>query len=187
MARRRWIGWILAIVIALLIVADGRGWLLVRADDDLPAYHGRIARVTHVVDGDTIDVALPDALHDHAPTTRIRLWGIDTPEMRRFDQAEEPLAREAQRLAMHILEGREVRLFLELQRPRDSYGRVLAHVELIDGRSLNEELLAAGLARADDRWPHVRLTRYAQVELAARRAEVGLWSKAPASALDADR
>lgn len=166
------------IVIALLIAADQRGWLLVRNADDLGAYHGMAARVTHVVDGDTIDIALRDAMNS-TDTTRIRLWGIDCPELAHFDQPEQPWAKEARALALRMAEGAEVRLFLEPQRPRDAYGRVLAHVELLDGRSLNEALLEAGLARADDRWAHLRLTRYAQVELAARRAGVGVWMKTP--------
>ena len=174
--RRRRLWSVELVVLALLIIADRRGWLLVRDADDLPAYHGRLALVSRVIDGDTIEISVPDSMADGAATTRVRLWGIDAPEMPHFDQAEEPLAREATNLAIGMVQGREVRLYLEPQRPRDSYGRVLAHVESSDGRSLNEALLEAGLARADDRWPHTRLTRYAQVELAARRAQVGLWS-----------
>ena len=186
--RRRRLWPLLAILIAVLIYADRRGWLLVRDADDLPAYHGRLVQVARVIDGDTIDVNLPDAFNDGEPTTRIRFWGIDAPEMQHFDQAEQPLAREATELVQALVDGQQVRLFLEPQRPRDSYGRVLAHVELGEGRSLNEALLEAGLARADDRWPHTRLTRYAQVELAARRAKVGLWRDgATVSSSDAGR
>lgn len=162
-------------MLSLLLAADNRGWLLVRNAHDLPRYHGQLAVVDRVIDGDTIDVALPDELSD-AAVTRIRLWGIDCPELAHFDKPEQPLAREASSLAVAMVQGREVRLYLEAHQPRDAYGRVLAHVELTDGRSLNEALLEAGLARADDRWPHTRLTRYAQVELGARRAKIGLWS-----------
>jgi endonuclease YncB( thermonuclease family) len=172
-------GIVALLALGLLILADRNGWLLVREADDMPAYHGRLARVVRVIDGDTLEVALGDALNDNAPTTRVRLWGIDCPEMPHFDQVEEPLAREATDAALALVQEQEVRLFLEPQRPRDSYGRVLAHVESSDGRSLNEALLEAGLARADDRWPHTRLTRYAQVELAAKRAKVGLWRDGP--------
>jgi micrococcal nuclease len=183
---RRWRWFAAAIVLGLLLAADHRGWLLVRDAHDLPRYHGRIANVERVIDGDTIDIALPDELSD-AEVTRIRLWGIDCPELAHFDQPEQPLARDAKTLAVEMVEGREVRLFLEAHQPRDSFGRVLAHVELTDGRSLNEALLEAGLARADDRWPHARLTRYAQVELAARRAKIGMWDgdrKATATAAE---
>jgi endonuclease YncB( thermonuclease family) len=68
-------------------------------------------------------------------------------------------------------------LDLEPGRPRDSFARVLAHITLDDGRSLNEQMLEAGLAKADDRWPHGKLVRYAQLDMAARKRGVGVWSK----------
>ena len=80
-----------------------------------------------------------------------------------------------------MLTGHMVLLVLEPHQQRDSFARVLAHVEIADdanaGRSLNEALLEAGLAKADDRWPHARLTRYAQLENAARRQRIGIWSR----------
>jgi endonuclease YncB( thermonuclease family) len=130
-----------------------------------------------VIDGDTLAVNLPDAVSS-AAITHVRLWGIDCPEMAHFGDPEEPWAREAEKFAQAMLKGHRVRLFLEPHQPRDSFGRVLAHVEMAgDGRLLNEALLEEGLATADDRWPHSRLTRYAQVELAARRRGVGVWAK----------
>lgn len=169
--------WPLVIVVALvLVIADQRGWLLVRSDDDLRIYHGVVAPVSRIIDGDTIDIAFPDAQSGDA-ATRVRLTGIDCPELARFGQPDEALAREARTFAQNMLASQTVRLILDAHQPRDDFGRVLAHVELIDGRSLNEALLEAGLARALDRWPHSRLTRYAQVELVARRREVGMWKK----------
>src|SRR4030042_1077580 len=44
---------------------------------DIARYHGKTFTVVNVVDGDTIDVDAPDGEHEH---TRIRLWGVDTPE-----------------------------------------------------------------------------------------------------------
>ena len=40
-------------------------------------YHDKVFTVVNVVDGDTIDIDISDDQHD---TTRIRLWGVDTPE-----------------------------------------------------------------------------------------------------------
>ncbi len=182
-SRRLGRGWLLAtIVLALTLgfIADRNGWLLVRQVDDLATYHGVTAGVVRVIDGDTLEVALPDALN-RTPATRIRLWGIDCPEVGRFGHDDRPWSREAAALAKSMLEGRNVLIFLEAHQQRDSFARVLAHVEIADGdnarRSLNEALLEAGLAKADDRWPHSRLTRYAQLENAARRRNVGVWSK----------
>jgi len=44
---------------------------------DTEKYHGKTFTVSNVVDGDTIDIDVPDGEYEH---TRIRLWGIDTPE-----------------------------------------------------------------------------------------------------------
>jgi micrococcal nuclease len=162
--------------LGLLIVADRSGCLLARRVDDMAAYHGMQTRIVAVLDGDTIEVALPDALHDR-PTTRVRLCGIDCPEPARPRQPAEPWAGEASSLTRSLTEDATITLWLEPHATRGVFGRVLAHVELPDGSSLNEALLAAGLAVADDRWPHARLTRYAQLENTARRQGVGIWSE----------
>ena len=174
--RRRlvWVGAIAAL--AALLLADRAGWLLVRRVDDMAAYHGMQTRITAVLDGDTIEVALPDALHER-PATRVRLWGIDCPEPARARQEAEPWAEEAAALCRSLTEDATITLWLEPQRTRGVFGRVLAHVQLPDGSSLNEALLAAGLAVADDRWPHANLTRYAQLENTARWQSVGIWSE----------
>ncbi len=75
--------------------------------------------------------------------------------------------------------GGTVSLTLETHRTRGPLGRVLAHVRLVGGASLNERILAEGLARTDERWPHARLTRYGQIQRAARRRGVGLWGRSP--------
>ena len=167
-----------AIMLPLLIVADLRGWLAVRRVDDLGAYHGVRTTVVRVIDGDTMEVDVPDALHDRS-ATRIALWGVNCPEPARSGRPAEPLADAATAHARSRVLGATVTLWLESHRPRDPLGRVLAHVELSDGTRLNEQMLAEGLARLDERWPHSMLTRYAQVEFAARRKAVGIWTKEP--------
>lgn len=164
----------LAILIGL-IAADQNGWLLVRRSDDLAAYHGLRAGVVRVIDGDTIEVDLPDALHER-PATRIRLWGIDCPEPARGGQPAEPWAQQTADQVESLAGDQRIMLWLESHQTRDSFGAVLAHVELPDGRILNEAILEAGLARADDRWPHTRLVRYDQIEFTARRQRCGIWS-----------
>ena len=44
---------------------------------DFEKYHAKTFTVAGVVDGDTIDIDIPDGRNK---TTRIRLWGVDTPE-----------------------------------------------------------------------------------------------------------
>ena len=172
--RRRWV--IAAIVLAGLIVADRSGWLLVGRGDDMTTYDGAEIRVGRVIDGDTIEIEAPDPRRRRS-ATQVRLWGIDCPERAGPRRATaEPFADEAHMLVRSLADGRRVRIALEPHRTRDAYGRLLAHVDLPDGTSLNEALLQAGLARADERWPHALLARYAQVERVARRAGVGAWN-----------
>lgn len=164
------------VALLVLAIADRRGGLLL-AGSDPHRYEGRTFRVVAVVDGDTLDLDVPDG---DRPTTRVRLWGIDTPEMGRPHavpaRPAEPWAREATDTARGLALGREVTITLEPRRIRDFYGRLLAFVTLPDGEVLNETLLAEGLARADDRWPHRHLDRYARLEAQARHDGRGRWA-----------
>ncbi len=173
-ARRRW--WVIGILLVttVLVIADRSGWLLIRRPDDLSTYHGVRAKVTRIIDGDTIEVDIRDHLHDRH-VTQIRLWGIVCPEPAGPGRPGEPLAAEATALARTLAGGRRVTLTLEPRRPRGTDGRVLAHVQLPDSSSLNEALLAAGLARTDPRWTHSQLKQYAEIERAARRGHLGIW------------
>ncbi len=138
-----------------LILADHRGWLLVESPGDLHNYDGRLARVVRVLDGGTIEVALPDERRQR-PTTRVRLWGLHP-------------GPGAQRQVSSLVGRRSVVLHLEPHRTRSAFGRVLAHVELPDRTLLNELLLAAGVAQTDERYAHAHLARYERAQAAARR------------------
>jgi len=178
---RRWrwgIGLFLLLALALLSRLDRAGRLLVPRTDDLQAYDGVSARVIRVIDGDTFDVDLPDALNDRS-FTRVRLWGLDCPEVETRDHPGEPWADEATAFTRDLVDDASVTLHLESHRERGTFGRVLAHVEIPNRGSLNLLLLEAGLARADDRWPHRHLERYAAAERDARRDRRGMWGPAP--------
>jgi len=172
---RRLLWWMCGVGVVALVIADQRGWLLVQHTDDMQVYHGRQAQVLRIIDGDTLEIDQSDHVQDHS-ATRIRLCGIDCPETAKHDRIAEPWAQQAIEFARNQVNGYVVTLTLESHRTRDKFGRLLAHVELEDGRNLNETLLDAGLAQVDERWPHTRLSRYAQVERSARRRAVGLWS-----------
>lgn len=171
--------WIVAVAaLAALVIADHRGWLLARGPDDMAAYHGVRARVSRVIDGGTIEIDLPDRLRGR-PVTVVRLWGVDCPRPAARERRADRLAGAASDFARTLAAGRSVVLDLETQRTRDPMGRVLAHVRLPGATSLNERMLAEGLARVNERWPHAHLTRYAAVERSARRRGVGVWEGRP--------
>lgn len=163
----------LVIVIGLILIDRVGGTLPV--GDDWHRYHGQSFEVVRVVDGDTLIIRAADG---DKPTTRIRLWGVDTPELARNggERPAEPWADEATAFARQHLEGERVTLELEQHRLRDRYARVLAHVVLPDGEMLNERLILAGLSEHDDRWSHGRAEAYERSEQRARRDKAGLWS-----------
>jgi micrococcal nuclease len=104
-------------------------------------------RVTHVVDGDTIDVDLPDGSED-----TVRYIGIDTPETVKPDTPVQCGGPKAHAVNDRLVEGRTVTLRFDAER-RDVYGRMLAYVYLprpAPARRplfVNAELARRGLAR----------------------------------------
>ena len=179
--RRPWI--VVAGVLCALVVADHLGLLLVRGPDDMTAYHGVRATVSRVIDGALIEIDVPDRPNGRG-TTRVRLWGVNAPRPAGTERHADPLAADALELATRLCRGRQVVLSLETHRTRGPMGAVMAHVGLPGGLCLNERMLAAGLARADERWPHARLTRYAEVERAARHRDVAIWATQEARLAD---
>ena len=136
--------------------------------------HDREVRVVRVIDGDTFEAMLPG---EPAQRARVRLWGIDTPELARPDGSPaEPWSQTAREALAERIVGRTVQLQLEAHRPRDDFGRVLAHVFDPQGQCVNLALLTAGLAHADARWSHRRVEAYQAAASEARRDELGIWS-----------
>jgi endonuclease YncB( thermonuclease family) len=189
--RRRAIGVALGAVVLIALMLVDRQGLLLYPDDELGRYDGQRFYVTRVIDGDTLDVTTPDNIPDNTAAgdqavTRVRLWGIDTPELAKRDEGkivspDQQCAREAAALTRRLAQVREVTLIVEPHQLRGRYGRLLAHVQLADGTMLNEHLLTAGLARADERTGHRFISRYALLELQAQREAVGLWAIGVAS------
>jgi endonuclease YncB( thermonuclease family) len=108
-----------------------------RADSDLP---GPIpAALVRVIDGDTIEVRARIWL-DLDLTTRVRLAGIDAPELNGACSEERRRAEEAQAILAEVLGAGPVWL-AGIQ--RDKYGgRVVADVLTLDGRSASAAMLA---------------------------------------------
>jgi endonuclease YncB( thermonuclease family) len=177
MARPWWArarGWAALAALAVVALADHHGWLLARPERDHAIYDARLVRVQRVIDGDTIEVDVADATLGHE-TTRVRLIGIDAPELTRAGGEPEPGARRAAETLRDITLGRLVLLALEPDAARDRWGRILAHVERPDGVLLAETLLGRGAVTVDERSPHRHLRRYAAAERDARRAGRGIW------------
>ncbi len=142
---------------------------------DFKKYHAQTFTVVKVVDGDTIDIDIPDEPYEH---TRIRLWGIDTPETKNPNVGVMYFGPEAAEFATKLVLGKPVTVYLdEGNNTRGKYGRLLAYVQLPDGRFLNEVLLTEGFAYADLRFRHSFYNRYKQLDASARGLKKGLWEK----------
>ena len=141
---------------------------------DLEKYHKKTFTVVKVIDGDTIDIDIPDVNHNH---TRIRLWGIDAPETKSRYSGVMYFGPEAVEFTAKLALGRQVTIYLQEHNTRGKYGRLLAYVQLPDGRFLNEVLVSGGFAYADWRFRHSLYQKYKQLESSARRQGKGLWGK----------
>lgn len=143
-----------------------------------------------VIDGDTVRVAVGEAVE------RVRLIGIDTPEMAGPQEGVQPGADEARRYLRAVLGGGPVWLEVDVA-PRDRYGRLLAYVYVRHGQGnwqaagarylqANELLASAGWATLATVPPNVRyVERYVAAVRAAREAGVGRWAGAPSGATGA--
>ncbi len=122
--------------------------------------------VTRVIDGDTIELANGE---------KVRYIGVDTPELHHPQKEVEYYAREAYEANRRLVEGKRVRLELDVEE-RDRYGRILAYV-YVDDLMVNEWLVANGYARVATFPPNVKYAeRFLQLEREARQAKVGLWA-----------
>jgi len=140
---------------------------------DFEKYHAKTFTVVNVVDGDTIDIDIPDGKYEH---TRIRLWGIDTPETKSTKFGVMYFGPEAADFTRRLVLGKQVTIYLDRGKDtRGKYGRLLAYIQLPDGRFLNEALLTEGFAYADLRFRHSFYNKYRQLEALARSQKKGLW------------
>ncbi len=168
----------LALVIGILgalILADQAGLFGREALDDRQKYEDATFRVTRVVDGDTLNIAIPDG---GRRTTRVRLWGVDTPETVHPNESPEHFGHEATALTTHLADNQNVTIRLEpTGRTRDNaeYNRLLAYVILPDGRMLNRVLIATGHGDADPRYDHQFKADFAAAQAEAREQRLGLW------------
>lgn len=106
-----------------------------------------VAEVTSIYDGDTFKCNITGYPAISGERIGIRINGIDTPEMRDNRPAVKALARKAKQFTVQRLrEGRQVVL---RNMRRGKYFRIVADV-YVDGSSLGEELITAGLAKPYD-------------------------------------
>jgi micrococcal nuclease len=143
------------------------------SSEDRRKYDGKTFLCVRVVDGDTLDIEPRDY---NRPHTRIRLWGVDTPETVKPETPPQHYGPEASRFVKQLCQDEQLRLELDPKRPnRGNHKRLLAYVYLPDGRMLNRELVRLGYAYADPRFQHRYMREFMQLQAQARQAGRGLW------------
>ena len=103
--------------------------------------------VEKVVDGDTIDVVL-DLGFDILYKSRVRLFGIDTPESRTRNKDEKARGKMASAFLKEAIEdGEKVVIQTKLKDSRGKFGRVLGDV-VVDGKNINQLMIVDHMAVA---------------------------------------
>ncbi|TBR20722.1 YHYH domain-containing protein [bacterium] len=116
-------------------------------------------QVVSVKDGDTVEVLRA------GKAVRIRLAEIDAPESR------QDYGTQAKKFLSSLVFGKTVSVTVT---DTDRYGRLVAHLELADGRDANKELLKAGWA-----WWYRQYSKddeLGRLQDEARAARRGLWA-----------
>ena len=135
----------------------------------------RWVEVSRVIDGDTFRTRAGE---------KVRLLGINTPEIAHDAQAAQPFGIDAKRRLEQLISGKTVRLQLDRDK-KDNYGRTLAQVYLRDGRWVNEQLIRDGLAVVYTFAPNFQWAgRLIKAELFARNSMKGIWKSERFKVLD---
>jgi micrococcal nuclease len=162
-----WLGSAVLLLVGAALIL--RPW---EAGDEVEGPATATARITRVVDGDTVEARIDGTVED------VRYIGVDTPETVKPDTPVQCFGRRASAFNHHLVEGRRARFVFGVER-RDVYGRLLAYVYLGD-RFVNAELVRRGLARTLAIAPNTRFSsHFSGLQSAAARAGRGLWGACP--------
>ena len=118
-----------------------------------------VAEVTHVADGDTVEVRIPPARR-----VRIRLHGVDTPE------TNEPFSDRARVFTRVLMFGRTVTI---VGKDVDRYERLVARIA-VDNVDASESIIAAGLGCTFRQFSADPALEAALAN--ARRSQRGFWA-----------
>ena len=145
-----------------LFLVPGVVWLLLAALPILVYAEQFTGKVVGLSDGDTLSVLR------EGKAVKVRLHGVDTPEKA------QAFGTQARQFTGELVFQRDVTVVVQAT---DRYGRLVGEVLLPDGRSLNQELVKAGMA-----WWYRQYapndTTLARLEAEARAAKHGLWADA---------
>ena len=145
--------------------------IIILIASSITAQPSRTVKVLRVIDGDTFILTTGE---------KVRLFGVDTPEIDSKDSREKLLAQQAALLTKNFVERKSVKLTFD-GNTKDIFGRTLAYVWLTnkagkDSLFLQAELLKSGLARIlmyDKKKMYYDL--FYNLRNTAKRNKLGIW------------
>ncbi len=139
-----------------------------------PSFAGSLSWITYdrwvtvqrVLDGDTFKTTKGE---------KIRLLGINTPEIRHDTSPAQAFGQQAKNALIALIAGQQVRLTFDKEK-KDKYGRTLAHVYLRDGLWVNGSLVEQGLAHVYTFVPNISAAKkLLRIERKAIEAKRNMW------------
>jgi len=141
-------------------------------------HRGSVAEITHVVDGDTVDLEFPDGASERA-----RLLGIDTPETVKPNTPVQCFGPEASARTKALLPPGTPVVVQRDAEARDRYGRLLVYLwRRKDGLFVNASLVTEGYARTLSISPNTAHRADLATDAAKADArDIGLWGACAAT------
>jgi endonuclease YncB( thermonuclease family) len=131
-------------------------------------------KVLSVVDGDTIRIETAEG------SLSVRIIGIDTPETVHPYKPVESGGYEASDRAKELLENQIVTIHFDPDPKHDKwdkYKRLLAYLDMPDGRDFGLIMVTEGLAKAYPKYPFSRQETYLEAEKIAQQSKIGIWAE----------
>ncbi len=123
--------------------------------------------IKSIYDGDTVQLS---------SGLKVRLAGINTPEIESRHKLAEAGGAEAKTALVDLLQGKQVRLELDRE-AKDKYGRTLAYLFTRDQLHINLELVRKGWAMINLYPPNLKYQQqFIQAQQYAEQGRLGLWS-----------
>jgi micrococcal nuclease len=131
-------------------------------------------KVLKVVDGDTVTIETAEG------SLKVRIIGINTSETVHLFKPIEFFGPEASTKAKELLEGQTAVIHYDPDPKHGKWGkydRLLAYLDLPDGRDFGLVMIQEGFARAYPKYPFSRQKRYLEAERIAQQSKVGIWAR----------
>ncbi len=134
---------ILALVLSILVFSSSafavNGYRLADLVETPSRWSYHSGRVARGIDGDTIEME---------DGTKIRMAGIDSPEVGHGSTAAEPGGNEARAWTAERLAGKTIRYYVDSANEKDKYGRTVALIFYWSGGSYSIDMIQTGHAEA---------------------------------------